>query len=205
MKSTSTWFTFLLFSVSIAAFAQEGTIRGTVIDNSTGEPLIGVAALVMTNGSGAISDFDGKFEIKTDPGDHNLQISYVGYANVIIQEVKVETKQTTLLDNIRMYEEVGELGEITVTAEMLSTTEEALLTIKRKSPNLLDGISSANFRKIGDSDAASAIKRVPGVSIEEGKYVYVRGLGDRYTKSTLNGMEIPGLDPDRNTIQMDMF
>lgn len=205
MKSTSTWFTFLLFSVSIAAFAQEGTIRGTVIDNSTGEPLIGVAALVMTNGSGAISDFDGKFEIKTDPGNHNLQISYVGYANVIIQEVKVETKQTTLLDNIRMYEEVGELGEITVTAEMLSTTEEALLTIKRKSPNLLDGISSANFRKIGDSDAASAIKRVPGVSIEEGKYVYVRGLGDRYTKSTLNGMEIPGLDPDRNTIQMDMF
>src|SRR5690606_17835013 len=86
-----------------------------------------------------------------------------------------------------------------------NTTEEALLTVKKKAPNVLDGISSANFRKIGDSDAASAIKRVPGVSVEEGKYVYVRGLGDRYTKSTLNGMDIPGLDPDRNTVQMDMF
>jgi len=205
MNKANIWFTLLLFSTALTTLAQQGTIRGTVIDNATAEPLIGVAALVINNGTGAVSDFDGKFEIKADPGNYSLQISYVGYANITIQEVKVEAKQATLLDNIRMYEEAGELGEITVSAEMLNTTEEALLTVKRKSPNMLDGISSANFRKIGDSDAASAIRRVPGVSIEEGKYVYVRGLGDRYTKSTLNGMEIPGLDPDRNTIQMDMF
>src|SRR5690606_10803398 len=98
-----------------------------------------------------------------------------------------------------------ELQEVVVTAQAIRTSEEALLTVKRKSANLLDGISSANFRKIGDSDAASAVKRVPGVSVEGGKYVFVRGLGDRYTKSTLNGVDVPGLDPDRNTIQMDMF
>src|SRR5690606_32130826 len=205
MNKANFWFTLLLFSTALTTLAQQGTIRVTVIDNATAEHLIGVAALVINYGTGALSDFDGKFEIKADPGNYSLQISYVGYANITIQEVKVEAKQATLLDNIRMYEEAGELGEITVSAEMLNTTEEALLTVKRKSPNMLDGISSANFRKIGDSDAASAIRRVPGVSIEEGKYVYVRGLGDRYTKSTLNGMTIPGLDPDRNTIQMDMF
>src|SRR5690606_15071102 len=120
-------------------------------------------------------------------------------------DIQVSDQKVTVLDDIRIKEEMGELGEVTITAEMLNTTEEALLTVKKRSPNMLDGISSANFRRIGDSDAASAIKRVPGVSVEEGKYVYVRGLGDRYTKSTLNGMEIPGLDPDRNSIQMDMF
>ena len=197
----------LFFSsfVSMTAFAQEGIIRGTVIDENSGEPLLGVAALIEDSGVGSISDFDGKFEIKIQPGQYSLQLSYVGYAKVVIQDIQVNDQKVTVLDDIRIKEEMGELGEVTITAEMLNTTEEALLTVKKRSPNMLDGISSANFRRIGDSDAASAIKRVPGVSVEEGKYVYVRGLGDRYTKSTLNGMEIPGLDPDRNSIQMDMF
>jgi len=72
-------------------------------------------------------------------------------------------------------------------------------------PNMIDGISAASFKRIGDGDAASAMKRVTGVSIEGGKYIYVRGLGDRYTKTTMNGVDIPGLDPDRNSIQMDLF
>jgi TonB-dependent receptor len=69
----------------------------------------------------------------------------------------------------------------------------------------MDGISSAKFSQIGDSDASDAVKRVTGVSVEGGKYVYVRGLGDRYTKTTLNSVDIPGLDPDRNSIQIDIF
>ena len=79
------------------------------------------------------------------------------------------------------------------------------MEIQRKSASLLDGISAQAFRKIGANDIASAIKNVPGVSVQGGKYVYVRGLGDRYSKSILNGVDIPGLDPDRNTIQMDLF
>lgn len=189
----------------MVAAAQQGIIRGTVIDQDSGEPLLGVAALIEETSIGTVSDFDGNFEIKIPPGQYTLQLSYVGYGKVTVQDIQVNERQVTLLENIRIKEELGELGEVTITAAMLNTTEEALLTVKKKAPNVLDGISSANFRKIGDSDAASAIKRVPGVSVEEGKYVYVRGLGDRYTKSTLNGMDIPGLDPDRNTVQMDMF
>jgi hypothetical protein len=205
MKIRTLFTLFFCCSLYLTTYAQQGIIRGTVIDQTSGEPLLGVAALIEESGMGAVSDFDGKFEIKIQPGQYNLQLSYVGYAKVIIQDIRVDNDEVTVLEDIRIKEEMGELGEVTISAEMLNTTEEALLTVKRKSANVLDGISSANFRKIGDSDAASAIKRVPGVSVEDGKYVYVRGLGDRYTKSTLNGMEIPGLDPDRNTIQMDMF
>ncbi|MTI19710.1 TonB-dependent receptor, partial [Fulvivirga sp. RKSG066] len=134
-----------------------------------------------------------------------LQVSFVSYKKLTIEGVVVNSGEVTLLENIRLSEDVEELAEVVVTAEAIKTTEEAILTVKRKSANVLDGVSSANFRKIGDSDAAAAVKRVPGVSIEGGKYVYVRGLGDRYTKSILNGVDIPGLDPDRNTLQMDIF
>jgi hypothetical protein len=69
----------------------------------------------------------------------------------------------------------------------------------------MDGISAQNFKRVGDGNAAAAVTRVPGVSIQGGKYVFVRGLGDRYTKTQLMRMDIPGLDPDRNSLQMDIF
>jgi TonB-dependent receptor len=92
-----------------------------------------------------------------------------------------------------------------VTTSVKRNTENAILNLQRNSVTLLDGLSAQSIKSTGASDLASAIKSVPGVSIEGGKYVYVRGLGDRYTKSILNGVDIPGLDPDRNTIQMDLF
>src|SRR5690606_23170634 len=152
MKKANVLALLLLFSISIVSFGQQGIIRGTVIDDATGESLIGVATLIKGTSNGSVSDFDGKFEIGAASGTYDLQISYVGYAPVTIQEIKVDVNQITVLDNIRMQEEMPQLEEVVVTAEMLNTTEEALLTVKRKSANLMDGISSANFRKIGDSD-----------------------------------------------------
>ena len=194
-----------LLTLSTYSFAQTGTIRGTVFDDGTGEALIGVTVVVDGTDQGTATDIDGKFELKLQPGVYTLKISYISYASVSIENTRVSEGETTVLDNIRLKEDVAELQELVVTAQAIRTTEEALLTVKQKSANLLDGISSTSFRKMGDSDAASAIKRVTGVSVEDGKYVFVRGLGDRYTKSTLNGVDIPGLDPDRNTVQMDMF
>lgn len=195
----------LALGFPLVSLAQTGIIRGGVFDNATGESLIGVTVQIEGTTTGTATDFDGKFEIKMTEGTHALIVSYISYATLRIEGVSVTNGDVTVLDNISLKEDVEQLQEVVVTAQAIRTSEEALLTVKRKSANLLDGISSANFRKVGDSDAASAVKRVTGVSIEGGKYVFVRGLGDRYTKSTLNGVDIPGLDPDRNTIQMDMF
>ena len=194
----------LLISFEIAT-AQQGIIRGTVIEDSNGEPLFGVTVQIKGTTDGAITDFDGKFEIKAAPGIYDLQISFVSFQTVTISSLSLKDGEVTLIDQIRLKEDVELLEEVVVTAEIIKTTEAALLTVKRKSANLIDGISVEGFRKIGDSDAASAAKRITGVSIEGGKYVYVRGLGDRYTKTLLNGMDIPGLDPDRNSLQMDIF
>ena len=187
------------------AFAQKGIIRGTIFEEGTGEPLFGVSVLVKETSTGAITDFDGKFEIQVEPGSYTLQISYISYATVELTAVEVKAGETNVLNDILMAEEASELETVTIAASAIRTTESSLMSVKRNAANLMDGISASTFRQIGDGDAASAVKRVTGVSIEGGKYIYVRGLGDRYTKTVLNGVDIPGLDPDRNSIQMDIF
>lgn len=185
--------------------AQNGTIRGSVFDEATGEPMISVTVAVEGTTRGITTDLDGKFNLSLSPGTYNLRLSFVSYETVTISNVKVNAGSVTLLGNIILKSSSIGLSEVTVSASMTRNTEGSVMSIKMKSPNLMDGISSANFRKMGDSDAASSIKRVPGISVEGGKYVFVRGLGDRYTKTILNGVDIPGLDPDRNTMQMDIF
>jgi hypothetical protein len=198
-------FLILLLFISAFSYAQKGIIRGTVIDDATGETLIGVTVIIKGTTNGAITDFDGNFEISVEPGAHDVAASYVSYATITVAGVVVTDGDVTVIDQIRLKEDVQQLEEIVIQAEIINTSETALMTLKKKSPNVLDGISAASFRKIGDSDAAEAVKRVTGVSIEGGKYVYVRGLGDRYTKTMMNNMDIPGLDPDRNSIQIDIF
>ncbi len=196
---------FLILLIAGSAFAQNGTIRGIIIDDANGEALIGVTVLVKGTSNGAITDLDGAFAISVEAGTHDLQVSYVSFETISITGVHVTAGKVTNIDQVRLKEEVSQLEEVVVTAQIIKQSEAAILTVKRKSANLLDGISSQSFRRIGDSDAAAAVKRVTGVSVQDGKYVYVRGLGDRYTKSMLNNMDIPGLDPDRNNLQMDIF
>lgn len=195
----------MVFGLSLTGFAQSGKIRGTVYEDATGETLIGVTVYIKGTTNGAVTDFDGKFEINTQPGTYDVQVSFVSYETITITGVEVKSGEVTLLENISLKESVEELEEVIITAEVIKDSESALLTVKRKSANLMDGISAAKFKKIGDSDAAGAVKRVTGVSVEGGKYVYVRGLGDRYTKTMLNAVDIPGLDPDRNSLQIDIF
>lgn len=187
------------------AFAQKGKIRGTTYERSTGEPMWGVQVFIPSTGGGAAADFDGKFEIEVAPGTYEIQAKFVSFKTVVIKDVVVKAGEVTVIDAIWMEEAINTLEDVVVTAEAIKTTDIALLTAKKKATNLIDGISSQQIKRSGDSDVAGAIKRVPGVSIQGGQYVFVRGLGDRYTKTILNGAEVPGLDPDRNAIQIDIF
>ncbi|HPE56684.1 MAG TPA: TonB-dependent receptor [Bacteroidales bacterium] len=198
---------FLIISLFVMTMinAQNGFIRGTIFDAATGEYLPGVTVLIEGTTTGTITDLDGKFNISIEPGIYNLQFSFISYETLKVTNIEVKAGEAHLLDDVGLSEASINLEEVTVTAKAVRNTENALMTIKQKSANVVDGISASNFRKIGDSDAAASMGRVTGVSVEGGKYVYVRGLGDRYTKTILNGVDIPGLDPDRNTLQMDLF
>ncbi|MDX2306022.1 MAG: TonB-dependent receptor [Microscillaceae bacterium] len=203
-KITNILLTIFCLLAAQQLYAQRGTIRGTVTDAETGETLIGVTVVIEGTTNGAPTDLDGKYTIEVDPGTYNLQVSYVSYETKTITGVEVTTGQVTVMD-VKLGESSEVLQEIVVEAKAERNNEAAILTLQKKSSIVLDGISSQVFSKTGDNDAASAIRRVTGVSVEGGKYVYVRGLGDRYTKTTLNGAQIPSLDPTRNAVQLDIF
>ena len=191
------------FLFSFFALGQYG-ITGTVIDGDFNEPLPFANILVLETGEGVTSDFDGKYTFELQAGTYSVQFSFVGYETKIITEIEVTNDEYTIIDVVINSAAQG-LEEVVVTVEAKRNTEASVLEIQKKSASLIDGISAQAFKKIGASTIASAVKSVPGVSVQGGKYVYVRGLGDRYSKSILNGIDIPGLDPDRNTIQMDLF
>ena len=197
---------FFLFTFSfLTAICQNGNIRGTVFDNSNGQTLPGVKVIVDGIRKGAFTDLDGKFDISIGEGTYTIILSMQTFDTVFIKDISVKSGNPTILDDIMLGSQISDLGTVKITTETKKNTENALLSLKMRSSNLIDGITASSFRKIGDSDAASAMKRVSGVSVAGGKYVFVRGLGDRYNKTMLNGLDIPGLDPDRNTIQMDIF
>ena len=203
MNKTNFLYLLITQLFSFFSFGQIG-ITGTVIDGDFNEPLPFANILIQETGDGVTSDFDGKYSFELKPGTYSVQFSFVGYETKIITEITVSGNEYTITDVVLNSAAQG-LEEVIVTVEARRNTEASVLEIQRKSASLLDGISAQAFKKIGASNIAAAVKSVPGVSIQGGKYVYVRGLGDRYSKSILNGIDIPGLDPDRNTIQMDLF
>lgn len=195
----------VLFSISNFSLAQNGTVRGSVLDDRFNEYMPGVNVIVDGTTKGTSTDLDGKFSLSLPAGTYNLKVSFITFQTIVINGVEVKAGEVTLLQDIRLKESVNEIGEAVVSTEAVRNSEVAILAMKSKSANMIDGVSSAGLKKIGDSDAASSAGRVPGISVQGGKYVFVRGLGDRYTKTMMNGLDIPGLDPDRNTIQMDLF
>lgn len=196
----------MLMFFNLISFSQNlGFVRGNITDSETGEPLFAATIGVKGTSLGTTTDFDGKFEISIASNDITLIISYIGYNTMKIENIKIKSDDIYLLENIKLAPSSVALEVITISAESVKNTEAAILSIKKKSPILIDAISAQSLKKSGDSDVAGAIKRVAGISVADGKYVYVRGLGDRYTKTQLNSLDLPGLDPDRNTIQIDIF
>lgn len=198
-------FTIVVFS-SFSLLAQKGSIAGTVLEAETGFTLIGANVFIPETSIGVGTDMDGKYLLDLAPGTYVIECSYLGYENKKFEGIVVKANETTTLD-IKLGESAGvDLNlNVVVQAEAIRNTESALVSVQKKSAVVLDGISSAQISRTGDRSAAAAIQRIPGVTVQGGKYVYVRGLGDRYSKTTLNGAEIPGLDPNRNTVQMDLF
>jgi len=184
---------------------QTGSITGIIIDESNGEPLIGATVIIEETGQGDASDLDGRFTIKNvEPGIYTLKASFISHATVIIEEVEVKAGEVLKLD-ITLKPKTEVLEEVVVTARSILNNEASLLSERQKSLAFSDAVSAEFISQTGSGDAAAAVKRITGATVEDGKYVVIRGLGGRYTNSQLNGANLPTADPDRNSAQLDLF
>lgn len=196
------------FCLSISIFfvsqAQQGILMGTINDGEFNDVLPFANVLIKGTTIGTTTDFDGKYSFDLDVGTYSVVFSYVGYQTKEITEIVIKEGEETIVD-VTLNPAANQLDEVVVVTTVTKNTEASVLGLQKRSIALVDGLSLQSIKRTGASNIANAVRNVPGVSVQGGKFVFVRGLGDRYTKTILNGLEVPGLDPDRNTLQLDIF
>src|SRR5690606_36605110 len=157
-------------------------ISGTVKDESTNAPLTGVSVMTVGGTQAASSDFEGDYTLEVVPGTYTVLFSYIGYVGKEVTEIKVEEDKTVTLD-VALMPSSDQLEEVVVSVSARKNTEQSILIMQKNAGVVMDGLSAQSIKRAGASNIASAVRVIPGVSVQDGKYLYVRGLGDRYTKS----------------------
>ena len=128
----------------------------------------------------------------------------IGFAPKVVTGVVVEAGQTSAQD-VALAAEAVQLAEISVSAESERGTVNRALEEQRNAANIVNAVTAEQIAKSPDSDAGQAVQRVSGVTVQDGKYVFVRGLGERYTTTSLNGARIPSPEPERKVVPLDLF
>lgn len=188
-----------------AAGEQLGKITGQVVNKENAQPLVGATVMIQGTSLGAITDLDGNFRINKVPaGNYTVVSTSVGFTQVSITEVTVSKDEVTPL-NFIMSPEVIQTDGIKVEARAEKNSETVLLHRRRSATAVTDGISAQEMSRSGSGDAAEAMTKVTGASVVDGKFVFVRGLGDRYSNTQLNGSTLPSPDPDKQAVPMDLL
>ena len=199
-------FFFLAFLITnISVFSQTGTIVGTVTDSETGDKL--PRATIMLEGTklGTYSDVKGEFKIKNvPPGTYKLIARYVSYSTKEITNVVVAAGETVDL-NIALKSQIQKGKEVVVTATRETDNEMAMLSQRKASSSVSDGISMQEIKRLPDADAGQSLKRLSGVSLVNDKFVFVRGISERYSNTTLNGSVLTSTEPDKKSFSFDML
>ena len=198
--------TFIALLAIAASARAQGTISGSVVDSQTGDPLIGATIFLEGTNTGTICDFEGNFQLfNVEPGNYVLVSSMIGYQKTSIIGVVVKEAEVAKL-YIALSPEAIELEEeMVIEVKALRNTDAALLKDRQKASAVSDAISADEISRAGSGDAAEAMSHVTGASVVGGKYVYIRGLGDRYSSVQLNGAALPSADPNKRAVPMDLF
>jgi len=187
------------------AAQDAGRLVGRVVDARDGRALANAQVYVADGSAGSLTALDGRYVIRSLPaGAYEVTAQLIGYATKTVTGVRVDPDRSAVLD-ITMEPHAVMLDEIVVTSEAQRGSTAALLAERRSSLVVSDAIGSEEMSRSPDGDAASALRRVPGLSVIDGKYAYVRGLGERYSSTTLNGAPLASPEPDKKVIPLDVI
>ena len=195
----------LLMMITNSGFAQR--INGNVVDKKTGEPLIGATVQVEGCDIAAVTDASGKFSIAglKNNGAYNLIIKYISYQTKKIDGVQSSSNEQDNTISVALKEDEQQLGEVTITAVERKNTEVAMVQLAKNSSVIVSNISAQEIQRTQDSNAGEVIRRVPGVSLIEDKFVMVRGLSQRYNNVWINGGAVPSSEADARAFSFDII
>jgi outer membrane receptor protein involved in Fe transport len=204
------YLTFLLLS-STFAFAQmavapaTGTIKGTIKDEATKEAIIGANVVIEGTLQGASTDINGNFVIpKVTPGKVNLVVSFISYRSKKIEGVEVSEGKTTTI-HTTVEEDIAQLQDVVIVAAREAQTDIAVIDEIKKSQQIVSGVSAEQISRSQDRDAAQVMMRVPGVTIQDNRFVMIRGVSDRYNQVMINGAIAPSTEIDVRSFAFDLI
>jgi outer membrane receptor protein involved in Fe transport len=184
------------------ASGQSGGIRGFVRDAETSEPLIGATVAVAGTGGGVVTDVDGYYDIRgLSDGKYTLEFRFLSYKTV---EAVCEVKDTLARLDVSMESDHVGLSEVYVSVRRRSNTETAMLTTVKSLPQVTSGISAAQISKSPDRVASEVVRRIPGVTVIDDRFIIVRGLAQRYNNAWINGLAAPSTETDSRAFPLDL-
>ena len=200
--------TLLCLVINLVYAQDKGSVVGKLTDREfNDEPLAFANVLIKGTTTVTTTDFDGLYEISAlDPGTYTVVFSYLGYETVEIPNVEVIAGKVTTV-NVPMSASQGvALDEVVITTTARKDSEIALLLEQKKALTIQEAISAEALTLKGIDDAAAAVAQISGISKQQGSSnVYVRGLGDRYQNTTMNGLSLPSNDVNKKNINLDLF
>ncbi|WP_448518166.1 TonB-dependent receptor domain-containing protein [Rhodoflexus sp.] len=197
-------FTFGLLLIACSAFSQTGTIRGTIKDATTSEPVIGANVSIEGTTIGSSTDLEGNFLIqRVKPGTYNIIISYISYKTKRIENLTVEADKVVQI-NTFIEEESTTLSDVVITAERAKNTEISVINTIKTAQLIVSGISAEQISKSQDRDAAQVVKRIPGVTVINDRFIMVRGLAERYSPAMLHNVFAPSMETDVRSFAFDI-
>lgn len=197
--------TALLIAAPAAAQGQTGRIVGKVVDGEAAVPLAGARVVVLGTSLSTTTKVDGRYALSDVPaGTVTIRVAMIGYAAKSVTDVVVKAGDVTIQD-ISLAGQATQLEELSVTAQVEQGSVNSALDEQRYSVAIVNAISAEQIGRSPDGDAAAALQRMSGATIQDGKYLNMRGLGDRYTQASLNGARIPSPEPERKVVPLDLF
>ena len=194
-------------ALSQVLIAQDkGTLKGLLTDKETNnEPLPFANVLIKGTNVGATTDFDGNYSIKVPVGTHVVSFSFLGYKTVE-KTFTIKAGETVVLNQVMSAEEGVGLDEVVIKTSTSKESANALLLEQKKATVIKESIGAQTLAKVGVSNAANATTKISGVTKSEGTgNIFIRGLGDRYLSTTMNGLAIPSDNVSNKNINLNLF
>ena len=198
-------FLLLLYHIPFAQSNNTTKLTGKVTDAVTSSPVVGASVIIQSTKAGARTDVEGNFFLQVKVGDtYTIEISSVGYKTKVVNDIKALQGDNVPI-NVSMEQVSTELNTVVVTSSARKEGTAALYMTQKNASAISDAISAEAIRKSPDKNTSEVLRRVSGASIQDNKFVVIRGLSERYNSSLLNNSILPSTEPDKKAFSFDIL
>ena len=199
------YFLIVTLLLTVFGFAQKGKIEGKITDATSGSKISAVSIFIVETNTTIIADIDGRYHASLDSNKtYSFRFSAVGYKTKLVEDILVISNQIINVDVV-----LDQLRKTEIAVEVKSSARKestnALIAVQKNTSVIAQVISAETIKRSPDKNTGEILKRIPGTSVQEGKYLVVRGLSDRYNQAMLNGILLSSTEPDRKTFSFDIF